>query len=111
MRLPDAVADHVGGRHLVAVQDGQSGATVFRTDDAGPGLYLKIGNGAAAALVADEVARLRWLAGRAPAARVVAAGQDAASAWLLTQVLPGTPAGAWIKCDRGREDNWVERCV
>lgn len=102
MRLPDAVADHVGGRHLVAVEDGQSGASVFRTDDAQRGLYLKIADGASAGLVVDEIARLRWLAGRVPAARIVAAGEGEASAWLLTEALPGSTVGSWMRRDRGR---------
>jgi aminoglycoside 3'-phosphotransferase I len=102
VRLPDAVADLLGGRHLAAVEGGQSGARVLRTDDGGPALYLKIGEGHAAALVADEIARLRWLAGRMPAPQIVAFAETCEAAWLLTEALPGVPFGAWVKQDRRR---------
>ena len=102
MRLPDAVADLLGDRHLVAVEDGQSGARVFRTGDTGSGLYLKVGEASSAGLVVDESARLRWLSGRVPAARIVAAGESEGTAWLLTEALPGSTVGSWIKRDRGR---------
>lgn len=108
MHLPDAVAGYLGDRHLAIVDDGQSGARVFRTDDAGPALYLKIGDDAFAGLVADEAARLRWLGGRVPAARVVAAEADGASAWLLTEALPGVTIGSWIKRDRTRATRAAE---
>ena len=102
MRLPDGVADHLGDRRLVVVTDGQSGARVLRTDDGAPALYLKIGEGAAAGLVADETARAAWLTGRAPVARVVAAGAADGVAWLLSEALPGLTLGDWIKRDRSR---------
>ena len=102
MYLPNAIADHIGGRPLVAVEDSQSGAMVFSADDGSLAFYLKIGEGAAAALVTDETARLRWLAGRVPAARIVAAVEEETSAWLLTEALPGSSIGSWVKRDRGR---------
>lgn len=102
MRLPNAIADHIGGRRLVAVENSQSDAMVFSANDGSSAFYLKIGEGEAAALVADEIARLRWLAGRVPAARIVAAVKEEASAWLLTEALPGLPIGSWVKRDHGR---------
>lgn len=107
MHLPDAVADLLGGRHLVAVDEGQSGARVLRTDDGGPTLYLKMGVDHAVTLVADEIARLHWLAGRVPAARIVASG-EANAAWLLTEALPGVPVGTWVKQDRRRAKRAAE---
>ena len=102
MNLPGPIADRLGDRRLIRVEDGQSGATVFRTDDEGCGLYLKIGEGVAAELVADEIVRLRWLAGRVPAARLVESVEGDAAVWLLTEALPGVPIGSWIKRDRRR---------
>lgn len=102
MHLPDPVADLLGDRHLVSVEEGQSGARVLRTDDGSPALYLKIGEGHAAALVSQEAARLRWLAGPAPAPRMVASGEEHGVAWLVTEALPGIPLGEWIKRDRRR---------
>lgn len=86
----------------MAVEEGQSGARVLRTDDDATGLYLKIGEGHAAPLVAGEIVRLRWLAGRVPAARIVASAEEDGAAWLLTEAVPGMPAGAWVKRDRRR---------
>lgn len=100
--MPDAIAEHVGDRRLVKVADGQSGADVFRTDDGGRALYLKVGNDAATGLVVDEIERLRWLAGRIPAARILATEVGDKAAWLLTEALPGLTIGAWIKRDRRR---------
>lgn len=102
MRLPGVVADHLGDRRLVAVTSGQSGARVLRTDDDAPVLYLKIGEGPVAGLVADEAARAAWLMDRAPTARVVAAGVEGGTAWLLSEALPGPTLGDWIKRDRTR---------
>lgn len=100
--LPDAIADHVGDRRLEAVTDGQSGAAVFRVRDDSIDCYLKVGRGAAAGLVSDEIARLRWAADRLPVARIVAAVEADGAAWLLTSAVPGVPAGAYIKADRRR---------
>jgi aminoglycoside 3'-phosphotransferase I len=102
MRLPDGAADLLGGRRMVAITGGQSGARVLRTDDGAPVLYLKVGEGAAAGLVADEAERAAWLAGRALAARVVAAGRGGGAAWLLSEAMPGLTLGDWIKRDRKR---------
>jgi aminoglycoside 3'-phosphotransferase I len=98
--LPGAIADHVGDRRLVLVEDGQSGATVYRIRNGATDWFLKVGHGAAAGLVVDETVRLRWLAGRLPTARVVEAVQVDGAAWLLTTAVPGVPAGAYIKTDR-----------
>ena len=102
MRLPDAIAASVGDRHLERDRDGQSGAAVFRARGLDADCFLKVGQGSAAALVADEAARLHWLAGRVPTPRVIATAQEHGSAWLLTEALPGLCAGAFIKADRRR---------
>lgn len=99
MRMPDAIAAKVGNRLLVSVDDGQSGAEIFRVGD---DHFLKVGRGHVAGLVADEAARLAWLAGRIPAPRVVAAIEEDGAAWLLMTRLRGVSAGAFVKVDRAR---------
>lgn len=84
----------------MAVTDGQSGAHVRRAADGS--LYLKHGAGHHAALVSDEIARLRWLAGRIPVPPIIATHEGEGAAWLLTGALPGTTAGAYLKRDRDR---------
>jgi aminoglycoside 3'-phosphotransferase I len=100
--LPSAIAYHVGNRRLVLVEDGQSGAAVYRICDDAADWFLKVGDGTAAGLIVDEAVRLRWLAGRLPAASIVAAVEADGAAWLLTTAVPGAPAGAYIKADRRR---------
>lgn len=100
--LPDEVAGWVGDRRPVPVGSGQSGAAVFRVTGYGADWYLKLGTGAAAGLVADEAARLRWLAGRVPSSEVVDAGAREGTAWLLTGALHGVSAADYVRQDRGR---------
>ena len=108
MRLPAAIAAHVADRRTVAIEDGQSGAEVWRFVGADADYFLKVGRGHVATAVAGEAARLGWLAGRAPAPQVVAAVDEADASWLLTSALPGVSAGAWIKADRTRAVTMAE---
>ncbi len=62
----------------------------------GAALYLKHGTGEVAAALADEAARLSWLAGRVPAARVHRHVIEADRGWLMTEALDGRPAGDWL---------------
>lgn len=94
--LPATLADIVGERRWVRVDDGQSGAVVHRLVGGQADLFLKCGEGALADAVFGEAARLRWLAGRVPAARVLAAEALEGTAWMLTEALPGRSAGAWL---------------
>lgn len=100
--MPDDAVRLLGGRALVAVTEGQSGADVWCTDDARPALYLKVGDGPIAAMVAAEAERVAWLGKRFAAPRVVAHGAHDDHAWLLTEALAGEPLGHWIKRDRSR---------
>lgn len=109
MDLPDAIAAQVGDRRPMPVTDGQSGAGVVRFAGEGEALFLKIGRGAARGLVADEAARLRWLAGRIAAPTVVATVDDGTAAWLLTNALVGVSAGDYIKGDRARRSVPIAR--
>jgi len=78
---------------------GEAGAAVYRLHRAGSaGLYLKVGYGAVAGDITDELVRLRWLADRVtlagrtgvPEVRHFVASDHAA--WLLIKELPGETA-------------------
>lgn len=75
---------------------GESDAAVYRLHgrEGAPDLYLKHGSGVAAADIADELARLRWLAQYCPVPAVVqfARAADPDQAWLLMTAMPGTTA-------------------
>lgn len=72
---------------------GESGGTVWRLHRPGePDLYLKRGQGRVARDVADEAARMAWLAGRAPAPALLACVETAGAVWLLSTALPGRTA-------------------
>lgn len=90
----------VGAYRWALVETGQSGASVHRlSGGGGTDLYVKHGEGPVADLVTDEAARLRWLAGRVPAARLVAFIREPGAAWLVTEAVPGRPAGDWLSQD------------
>ncbi|MBX9796319.1 APH(3') family aminoglycoside O-phosphotransferase [Sphingomonas sp.] len=77
---------------------GESGAIIHRLAAPGrPTLYLKQGSGTVARDIADEYARLRWLQGRLPVARLVAFAEEGGTAWLLTEALAGQAAYAWLE--------------
>ena len=80
---------------------GESDAAVYRLRgrDGAPDLYLKHGRGSAATDLADELARLRWLAPYLPVPTVVqfARVADPEQAWLLLMALPGTTASAVLE--------------
>lgn len=82
---------------------GESDAAVYRLQgkDGAPDLYLKHGRGSAAADLADELARLRWLAPSLPVPAVVqfACVADPEQAWLLMTAMPGTTASAVLEAN------------
>lgn len=94
-----AVADYRWARDSV----GESDAAVYRLQgtDGAPDLFLKHGRGAAAVGLADELARLQWLAQyiSVPAVTQFAkvAGPD--QAWLLTAALPGKTASEVLEAN------------
>jgi aminoglycoside 3'-phosphotransferase-2 len=70
---------------------GESGDLVFRIDGAPP-LYAKIADPArriSCAEIAREAAALRWLEGRAAAARLIWSGEVAGRPAMLTEAIPG----------------------
>lgn len=101
--LPPPLADTLAGYRWTRDAAGESGGAVFRLDRAGaPSLFLKAGEGRVADDIADEAARLRWLAGRVPTAALVHFAATATGAWLVTRAVPGRSADEWIADDPGR---------
>ena len=87
--LSALVAGRTWRRNLV----GEAGAAVHRLSlDGAPDLYLKHGTGDVARDIADEAARLRWLAPHVSTPHLVYYAADGDEAWLLTTALPGRTA-------------------
>lgn len=93
-RLPLSLGAATAGYRWRRDCVGESGGTVYRLiGEAGrPDLFLKHGEGRIAQDVTDEMARLRWLAGRAPVPEVVQFFAAPSEAWLLTTAVPGETA-------------------
>jgi len=94
-----AVAGYRWARDLV----GEAGAAVYRLHShrTAPDLFLKVGQGAVAGDVTDEMVRLRWLAGHLPVPRLIRFLADADAAWLLTEALPGVTAYQVLEAANG----------
>ncbi|MGK5071665.1 APH(3') family aminoglycoside O-phosphotransferase [Janthinobacterium sp. ZB1P44] len=94
--MPASLRAAVAGYRWVRDTAGESDAAVYRLQgrDGAPDLFLKHGKGVAAAELADELARLRWLAPYLPVPAVLQFAQaaDPQQAWLLTAALPGKMA-------------------
>lgn len=77
-------------RHVETVVIGESGAQVYCLWAAqGPHSFLKIAPRHALTTLADDTARLAWLASRLPTPQVLAYCEVAHSCYLLTSVIPG----------------------
>lgn len=101
--MPPEMARLLAGAEWERNQEGEAGASVYRVRLAGgEALYLKFGTGRVAHDVADEAARLRWLAGRIPSTRVRLFTCTEDAAWLLTEVLPGLTGDQWLAREPGR---------
>lgn len=92
--VPAAVSREIEAYLWAQLDAGRSGATVYRLHgkDGAPDLYLKHGRDAAADEVADEMARLRWLADHVPVPAIIQFARSADETWLLTSALPGRTA-------------------
>ncbi|AQR70433.1 APH(3') family aminoglycoside O-phosphotransferase [Janthinobacterium sp. LM6] len=94
--MPASLRAAVAGYDWARDSIGESDAAVYRLQgrNGAPALFLKHGRGAAAAELADELARLRWLAQYLPVPAVAqfARAADPEQAWLLTAALPGKTA-------------------
>lgn len=62
-------------------------------------LFVKYGEGPVADAIVAEAVRMRWLAGRMPAAQIVASATIDDGAWLLTEALPGRSGDDWLEQD------------
>ncbi|PJD00553.1 APH(3') family aminoglycoside O-phosphotransferase [Janthinobacterium sp. BJB1] len=101
--MPAGLAAAITGYQWTRDSAGESDAAVYRLQggDGAPDLYLKHGRGPAAADLADEAARLHWLAPHLPVPAVVQFARVAApdQAWLLTAALPGKTASQVLDAD------------
>lgn len=101
--MPASMAAAVAGHGWARSDGGASDAAVYRLQGQGaaPGLYLKHGVEAAAADIADEMARLCWLAPYlpVPAVRQFARVADPDQAWLLMTAIPGITASAVLEAN------------
>ncbi len=96
--LPPSLAVTLAGREWHRNLVGEAGAIVHRLQrDGAPDLYLKHGDGAAAAAIVDEFSRLRWLTGRWPVPAIAHFEATGGTAWLLTQAVPGRTAYEWLE--------------
>lgn len=92
--VPSGMAPDVAGYAWARDTIGEAGASVYRLHGkpGAPDLYLKHGRDAVADAITEEMARLRWLAGRLPVPRLVRFDCTADEAWLLTTAIPGRTA-------------------
>jgi aminoglycoside 3'-phosphotransferase-1 len=92
--VPAGMAAEVAGYAWARDLVGQSGGAVYRLHGkaGSPDLFLKHGAGAVADDVADEMERLRWLAGYVPVPAVRQFIRTADQAWLLMTALDGRTA-------------------
>ncbi len=71
---------------------GESGASVERLTCGEHTLYIKMGAGPGAALVREEIARLRWLHGRLAVPELLDSADDGARCWMVMSAIAGHPA-------------------
>lgn len=80
-------------QHVKAVVIGESPAPVYQlADDQGPISFLKVCPRTAGMTLADDAARLTWLADRLPVPRLLAYHEDATHTYLLMSAMPGVDA-------------------
>lgn len=95
--VPPSFDALVAGAAWMWVEAGGSGGGVWRLSwPSGDVAYVKHGEGGVADAIADEAARLRWLAGRVPAPVVRLFACTAGQAWSLTDAVPGFTGDAWL---------------
>ncbi|MEZ4734929.1 MAG: APH(3') family aminoglycoside O-phosphotransferase [Caldilineaceae bacterium] len=86
--------------HAEAVSIGASGAQVYQLwGEQQPLGFLKIGPRNKFTTLADDVARLHWLADRLPVPQVLAYAEEESYCYLLTSPIPGTDAATLAEQD------------
>ncbi|MFK4728404.1 aminoglycoside 3'-phosphotransferase [Agromyces mediolanus] len=88
---PAKVLELAGGRRTTPLWRNEAGGLTFRIEGDRPRV-VKWNPRDSGESLADEAERLRWLAGRVPAPRVIEAGADASGEWLLTEAIPARSA-------------------
>ena len=108
--VPGSMSSAVAGYAWARDRVGESGAAVYRLHGkpGAPDLYLKHGRHAVADAIADEMTRLRWLAGRMPLPAVVHFDGTANEAWLLMTAVPGRTAYQLLRADPAQHDIVVD---
>jgi kanamycin kinase len=86
--IPDVVLELAAGRPAELAWRNELGGLTFRVG----GAFVKWNPRLTGADLGRERVRLDWLAGRHPAPRVMAFGEDAEAQWLMTKAVPGDPA-------------------
>ncbi len=108
--VPASMSDAVAGYAWARDRVGQSGGAVYRLHGkpGAPDLYLKCGRNAVADTIGEEMARLRWLAGRLPVPVVEHFVCTATEAWLLTTAVPGKTAYQMLQANPGQGEAVVD---
>ncbi len=110
VRVPESMSVAVAGYAWARDKVGASGGAVYRLHGkpGAPDLYLKHGKRAVADAIADEMARLRWLAGRLPVPAVAHFNSTVDEAWLLMTAVPGHTAYQLLQAYPGQHDVVVD---
>lgn len=90
--LPDDLQQHIGKAEWHEDHLGMSDARVFRLVSAAETLYLKTASGYEISEVANEAARIQWLAGRLPVPQIRYAELVGDTYYLLMTEVPGRDA-------------------
>lgn len=99
--LPPALSLRLDGYQWARGTVGESGAAVYRLHGrpGAPELFLKHGRNDVAGMLAEEMARLRWLRQHLPVPAVEQFTRTADQAWLLMTAMPGTTASALLEAN------------
>lgn len=102
--LPPALSLRLDGYQWARDTVGESGAAVYRLHGrpGAPELFLKHGRNDVAGMLAEEMARLRWLRQHLPVPAVELFTRTADQAWLLMTAMPGKTAYQLLQADPGQ---------
>ncbi|WP_208278130.1 APH(3')-I family aminoglycoside O-phosphotransferase [Massilia oculi] len=108
--VPESISVAVAGYAWARDRVGESGGAVYRLHGkpGAPDLFLKHGRNAVADAIVDEMARLRWLAGRLPVPAVAHFDCSGNEAWLLMTAVQGQTAYQLLQADPGQHHTVVD---
>lgn len=92
--MPTALVALVGGHYARCVWRNELGGLTFRLGEGPSALYAKWTPAASGLDLAEEVARLTWVAGRLAVPEVVDLGADDEGSWFVSRALAGENAVA-----------------